>query len=154
MVTPRLGCAVLLAMSAVACGSLSDDRVELRVTGPGEALGPDSVLLIRLYGYDGYESDIEATRILDHDVPLVRLPLTIELVVPDDPHTRIVQGAPVDADDARYYFAIDGDLDGDGRICQGELELADFETTYEVSIPRAIEVPLMRRTRDVPCVEP
>jgi hypothetical protein len=143
-----------LAASAIGCDSSSDGVVELRVTGPDDALGPAAVLMIGLYGYDLYESDIEATPILEQNVRLARLPSTVELVVPDEPHTLIVQGTPVDREDAGYSFYIDVDLDGDGRICQGELVQVDSEASYEASIPAVIDVALVPRTQDVPCGAP
>jgi hypothetical protein len=146
----------VLALPAIACDSSSDGVVELRFNGPSNRLGPDSILQISLWGYEDRVADAAATLILEHRELLRALPVTVEILVPDDPHTLIDQGhGPVAADDAGYYFAFRGDLDGDGRLCQGELvEVGSEGPSYPRTIPAVIEVALEPWDQDVPCGAP
>jgi hypothetical protein len=122
MTSTRLTLLALLA----ACGSDRSDMptsfVLSQSTFPAEARAH-----VTLYGYDSGLADVAAGIVATYVLPLPGGPVIVD--IPDSPHELIDQGhGPVPVDRARFYFAFDVDLNGDGRICPGDLR-QDFDRT-------------------------
>jgi hypothetical protein len=143
-----------LAALAAACSS-SDAVIELTLTGPGEALRMESTLRLAVYGSDLNLADASATLLVEQQHPLHALPLTVPVALPADRHELIDQGyGPVAAEDAGYYLHIEGDVDGDGERCRGDLFpiRESFDTRFfEEKAPERLTIPLMLITNDLGC---
>lgn len=121
---PLLGSGCLVVGVLAACG---DDGVTIvvNVTAPPMTIvGPSARLAVALYGYDTTLADASADRLLTHIDSVDRLPLVLELTLPADAAAQIDQGGgPVPRSEARFYLGqVVIDLDGDGLICDGDLD--------------------------------
>jgi len=102
----------------------ADDTLVVTLHGEA-ALGGNATSHITLYGYDPGIADQAANLIVHVQKTVAELPAAIEVVLPADMHQLIDPGNP-SADEARYYWGVNIDLNSDGEICDGEI-LQDFD---------------------------
>ncbi|MEZ4399010.1 MAG: hypothetical protein R3B06_03280 [Kofleriaceae bacterium] len=104
------------------CGS--DGRTfQLDVTSNGAMpVGGASKFTLSIYGYDVRILDPAATLIRTQNADATRMPLSLDIGFPDNPEALIEPLGSVDAASARFYIAdVYLDVDGDHRICDGDL---------------------------------
>jgi hypothetical protein len=109
--------------------------------------------VIWLWGYSSSLADARASLIEAYALPIEPgMPVAVE--IPANPHEMIDQGhGPVSAADARFYFSVYVDVDGDGQLCPGELR-QDFELSPWASFatpPTSIDVALTEIDANRPC---
>jgi hypothetical protein len=119
---PRsLFASAFLIFGVTACPT-GDHDVIVELTGPAEvAPGPSARAVATVYGYDGSLADVGADVIVRAVAPVAALPTELAFAFPADAHTRIKAGGPVPAGRAVFYVVVTVDMNGDGRICPGDL---------------------------------
>jgi hypothetical protein len=114
----------LLTTLLVGCGSGSTTT---RFTLSETTFPPEARADVTLYGFDTSLADAAASVIADYRLALPGGALTVD--IPDSPHELIDQGnGPVPAERAEFYFDVFVDLNGDAKICLGDLR-QDFDVS-------------------------
>ncbi len=132
-----LASSLLLSLAASGCDD-GAESFDLDVSGPAEVeFGPSSQLTVSLYGRDTTLADVPATLLETFEFPLAARPDTVTIVVPKDARERIefVGKEPLPAEDVGFYLVVQGDIDGDGQICPGELIRAGGSISFGPEIP-------------------
>jgi hypothetical protein len=147
-----------VALHLVACAD-RERGVPLVVTSGQEvSLDAGASLVITIYGYDPHVIDVAPTFITRWTSAVRWLPDRFDLTLPGDAVARIDQGfGPVDEALARFSLGTTFlDVDGDGRICAGDLTQANAGYA-PISFPAVgygpLAVPMVPVDGTGPCVD-
>ena len=110
-----------------------------------------------LFGTDVNVADAEGSTIADGSEAIDAFPASVRIQLPTNPHGLIDQGfGETRKKDASFWFYVTVDLDGDGRVCPGDL-YEDFEGRdkdfFDEEVPRRVTVPMAVIPEDWPCEE-
>lgn len=108
-----------------------------------------------LFGADVNVADAEGSTIAEGSESIDAFPVSVKLRFPAKPHELIDQGSGTTSKrDATFWIYVTVDLDGDGRVCPGDL-YEDFEGRdkefFDEEVPRRITVPMAVVPEDFPC---
>jgi hypothetical protein len=148
--------AALATLGALATSGCSSSASSTSITisqAPAGAFPAEARAIVWLWGYDEYLADASATLVASYVLPIVEMS-ALDVEVPDQPHELIDQGfGPVSAEDARFYFNVYVDLNGDGQLCPGDLR-QDFDVTEFATFaipPTTIDVAVTEIDSAGPC---
>lgn len=134
-------------------GACGDTQTTLTLTQLPADTGPEARAVVTLYGFDELLADAAADVIGRWQLPLDASGVVV-LDVPADPNTLIDQGSgPVSEADARYYFIVHVDVNGDGQLCPGDLR-QDYDNTdvqFFDTVPESFSVALAPIDADRSC---
>ena len=148
---PALLAALAGALPACDPGSGAQGTTELALSSREKfSLSENSRALVLLWGYDRTLADAGATLISRFNQSASKLPLKLD--VPANPHELIDQGlGPVAQHNAKFYFNVFIDLDGDGQICMGDL-VQDYDAAdqqfFDYELPASVTFPVIPQADD------
>ncbi len=154
--------ALVAALTALGCSTEVDepppDTLITMAYSFEREFDPPAEALVLLRGYDINDPSEMATIINVERFDVTELPTDLALENPDDPHLLIEQGlVEVSAEDARFYFTIYVDVDGDGQICPGDFG-QDWSrsqlSSFGVNLPDTLELFVAERDDGLGCIDP
>lgn len=128
--SPSLRSMACLVGVLALCSACDDDdnRYSIRLEGDSAIVFSNANAKILLFGINSTFQDNPATVIDVNILPVNKLPVQFDLTWPQDAESLIDTPPVTEAGQARYYFSVSVDIDGDGMICQGDL-IRDFDQT-------------------------